>query len=123
MSRSTHPRVFDILGDSSGPFYVLPEALRAIRALEVAGEWDYSRTLGERFPTGKHVTIKRGHFAEFEAIVSGVEASGKLKLKLNIFGGEHETVVDPARETWPLDTRPEHGKSGIASLRTWWIVR
>lgn len=94
LSRSTHPRIFDILGDSRGPFYVRQEALIAIRKAELGGLWDYSRGLGERFPIGGQVTIKRGHFAEFQAVVAQVERSGKVRVRLNLFGREHETSVD-----------------------------
>lgn len=95
LSPDTHPRIFDILGDSLGPFHVRPETLQAIRSLELAGEWDYSRSLAERFPVGKRVLVKRGHFAEFEAIVAKVEASGKLKLNLRMFGRRVEATVAP----------------------------
>ena len=94
LSRSTHPRIFNILGDSRGPFYVRTEALIAIRRAEIGGAWDYSRGIGEKFPIGRQVTIKRGHFAEFQAVVAQVERSGKVRVRLNLFGREHETSID-----------------------------
>jgi transcriptional antiterminator RfaH len=89
VTRATHDRILAVLGDARGPLAVAPAVIAAINAAERAGRWDATQPHARRSPfsAGDAVRIADGPLAAFRAVVEGVEASGRIRVACQMFGG------------------------------------
>ena len=97
VGRDTRIGVDWTLGDSSGPIYIPPIAIRHLNDLEISGEWDTTKDWREKSPyaVGSQVKITDGAFAGFQATVSALESENRIRLLIDMFGRAINVRVTP----------------------------
>lgn len=94
LTKRAHGRISGVVSDLSGPLRVSKDAIKAISDAECRGKWDHTQRVA-KFATGATVRITSGPFADFQAVVEGVEQSGVLRLSAMIFGRPTIVRADP----------------------------
>jgi transcription antitermination factor NusG len=96
LSKSSHDRIVEILGDSTGSLALKGAAIAAINLAELAGRWDSTRPhhAAPLFHAGDLVRIKAGPFAGFAAVVARLPKDLRVMIDVQMFGGPTRTTLD-----------------------------
>ena len=88
VGRDSRIGVDSVLGDSRGPLLIPPSVIRHINDLELAGEWDATKSWREKSPyaPGSEVVVTDGPFSGFPGTVSALESECRIWVLIQIFG-------------------------------------
>jgi transcription antitermination factor NusG len=97
-SRYMVDKVDAVLGDKKGPIFVPPGVVKRINELELAGEWDATRSWREKLPYkhGSRVSLTAGAFMGFPATVDEIDSEQRLWLLIDLFGRRTRIAANPA---------------------------
>ena len=99
LDRDAHDKIQSILGNSDGHIPVPPSALNFINDLELAGQWDDTKSYVEKSPLkhGTEVRIIEGPFAGFSGFVDALQSEKALWALIDIFGRSNRVKIDPCQ--------------------------
>lgn len=96
VSRHTADGIEAVLGSYDSPIVIPPAALRAINALELAGEWDETRSWEEKTPfqPNRRVVVRGGAFADLDGLVDVAMSEDRIRVLISMFNQPVPVEID-----------------------------